>query len=349
MDGSSLTLSSSTPPEEIAVQRFLAYGRTWQAWQTLITRFAEIFKREFGDSATDLFGVPALDAAPVPPPVIGAENGFLHLPWEPGVRVVHTAYFDHRYPTVDSGYDGDDVMLNYLGRTNTTYNSHDGHDYYFPDKPFGTRILAASSGIAYARTRGGSRFGGNGVVIIHPNGYETVYWHLDEFAPLLKGVVDKNQGVWVDTGAFIGTSGATGCGGGCDAPHLHFEVRHHGRQVDPYGWYGTGPDPCTAYAGCAASVWLWHASLRGTYDFTPPAERSTRHIPGTGAPGGPATHPQGATPCKLCDAATLATVARPDTTPPPCNPIAQPTRRYADAGALRWAYRAGSGQRLRGG
>jgi hypothetical protein len=53
-------------------------------------------------------------------------------------------------------------------------------------------------------------------------------------------------------------------------PHLHFEVRRHGRQVDPYGWYGNGPDPCLRYAGCAPSTWLWSDALHGSYDFTPP-------------------------------------------------------------------------------
>jgi hypothetical protein len=59
-------------------------------------------------------------------------------------------------------------------------------------------------------------------------------------------------------------------------------VRRYGKQVDPYGWYGPGPDPCAAYAGCLASTWLWSSALQGSYDFTPP------DTPTGGLPSAPA-------------------------------------------------------------
>jgi murein DD-endopeptidase MepM/ murein hydrolase activator NlpD len=200
-------------------------------------------------------------------------GGFLHMPWPAGTNVFHLAYFDHVYPTVDSSADGNTMVMTYLGRQHVQYNTHDGHDYSFPDQLVGTPILAAAPGIAYARTQRG-----NGVVILHMNGYETVYWHLDRFDPRFSGLIDSSQGLWVDTGDVIGTSGATGFVVG--TPHLHFEVRYRGHQVDPYGWYGPGPDPCAAYAGCLASTWLWHDSLRGQYDFTPPERGDTSSIRG---------------------------------------------------------------------
>jgi hypothetical protein len=96
-----------------------------------------------------------------------------------------------------------------------------------------------------------------------------VYWHLDQFAVIFQGKIDNGAGVRVEAGTVLGTSGKTGFTDG--GAHLHFEVRHNGKQVDPYGWYGPGADPCAAWtAGCEASVWLWDESLSGTYDFTRP-------------------------------------------------------------------------------
>ena len=98
-----------------------------------------------------------------------------------------------------------------------------------------------------------------------------LYWHLDKFSRRFIGLVDTDQGVPVKAGDIIGSSGRSGFVSG--TPHLHFEVRHNGKEVDPYGWYGAGPDPCAAYAACEASTWLWSSSLAGEFDFTPPAQR----------------------------------------------------------------------------
>ncbi|MFV9503922.1 MAG: peptidoglycan DD-metalloendopeptidase family protein [Oscillochloridaceae bacterium umkhey_bin13] len=257
-DGLTTTLSLDQAPEGVAVQRLLAQGRTAVAWHAAVERFTVAFAELF---ANQLIRPGAPEANhPVP---ANPTQGFLFQPWPAGTRVVHLAYFDHMYPMVDSGGDGNGYVVNYLGQGNVQYDGHDGHDYYFPDQPIGTPILAAAAGTAYARTHRGL-----GVVIVHPDGYETVYWHLDGFAPIFTGLIDSGQGVRVQAGDFIGTSGTTGFVRG--TPHLHFEVRRYGRQVDPYGWYGPGPDPCPAYIGCLASTWLWHPSLIGSYNFTPP-------------------------------------------------------------------------------
>jgi murein DD-endopeptidase MepM/ murein hydrolase activator NlpD len=95
-----------------------------------------------------------------------------------------------------------------------------------------------------------------------------VYWHLDKFAKKFRGKVNTDEGVPVRAGDLLGSSGRSGFVGG--TPHLHFEVRLHGKQVDPYGWYGAGQDPCPAYAGCTISRWLWAPELSGEFDFTPP-------------------------------------------------------------------------------
>jgi hypothetical protein len=84
------------------------------------------------------------------------------------------------------------------------------------------------------------------VVIDHANGYRTLYWHLYR--------VDVAIGERVTRGQPIGVIGNTGCSSG---PHLHFGVQHLGRNTDPYGWCGAGPDPWQTHPAGAVSVWLW--------------------------------------------------------------------------------------------
>ncbi len=255
-DGTTATISRKQDPSLVAVQRFLAAGHTQAEWKSLADGYLPLFQRYFGDEPL----------APTPTATPTVSSGFLGLPWAAGARMIHSSYFDHVYPTVDQGSDGNDFMLNYLGHSNLSYNTHDGHDFYFPDQPIGTPIIAAAPGMAYAFSTPG-----NGVVIRHGGalaGYETVYWHLDQFDAKFQDAVDAQVGVPVAAGDVLGTSGKSGFTDG--GAHLHFEVRHNGRELDPYGWYGGGADPCAAWVKCEASVWLWNESLRGFYDFTPP-------------------------------------------------------------------------------
>lgn len=246
VDGTSLTLSLDQAMEGVAVQRFMAIGHTAEEWYDFNERFVNAFQTYFQNQLLDLSPGPVNPNPPaaeeqnetVPPPDPdsgpGASVGngstryrFLHLPWPEGVAVEHLAYFDHVYPTVDSGGDGNNAVVTYFGTANVQYNSHDGHDYVFTDQPIGTPILAAAPGTAFAYTHPG-----NGVVILHQNGYETVYWHLDTFDSRFTGAVNNGVGIPVQTGDMLGTSGMSGFTIG--TPHLHFEVRHYGRQVDPY-------------------------------------------------------------------------------------------------------------------
>jgi murein DD-endopeptidase MepM/ murein hydrolase activator NlpD len=96
---------------------------------------------------------------------------------------------------------------------------HTGVDYAAPR---GTRIYAAGDGVvAQAGWKAGY---GRWIAIRHANGYETGYAHQSKFADGIR------PGVRVKQGQVIGYVGSTGFSTG---PHLHYEVRVNGRQVNP--------------------------------------------------------------------------------------------------------------------
>ena len=96
---------------------------------------------------------------------------------------------------------------------------HRGLDFAAPT---GTPIYAAGTGTVESVSR--SREYGRFVKIQHSNGYETVYAHLSRFARGLKSNTTVRQGQII---GFVGMSGlATG-------PHLHYEVLHYGKPVNP--------------------------------------------------------------------------------------------------------------------
>lgn len=96
---------------------------------------------------------------------------------------------------------------------------HRGLDFAAPT---GTPIYAAGDGVI---TRIGT-FGNNGkyIRIQHKNGYDTAYAHMNGFARRLK------KGSRVQQGQVIGYVGRTGLATG---PHLHYEVMHYDKPVNP--------------------------------------------------------------------------------------------------------------------
>jgi len=86
----------------------------------------------------------------------------------------------------------------------------------------GTPIVAAGSGRIIWAARMGSY--GNLVKIRHADGYETRYAHMKSFR---RGI---RRGKYVKKGQTIGYVGTTGRSTG---PHLHFELRKHGRAINP--------------------------------------------------------------------------------------------------------------------
>lgn len=84
----------------------------------------------------------------------------------------------------------------------------------------GTSVLAASDGVVLKASTEGNW--GNLIIIKHADGYETWYAHLKDFK------VSENQ--QVKKGEVIGLVGNTG---NVTGPHLHYELRHQGKHINP--------------------------------------------------------------------------------------------------------------------
>ncbi len=97
------------------------------------------------------------------------------------------------------------------------WRAHKGVDY---GAPTGTPVRSVAQGtVRFAGRQNGY---GNVVEIEHGNGKSTLYAHLSR--------IDVRQGQRVDQGERVGAVGATGWATG---PHLHFEFKVHGSQVNP--------------------------------------------------------------------------------------------------------------------
>lgn len=103
---------------------------------------------------------------------------------------------------------------------------HKGVDISAPE---GTVVRAAADGIV-AYSDNGLRGYGNCVIIVHPNGWVTLYAHNSR--------TTVQPGWRVRRGERIALVGSTGISHG---PHLHFELRHGGRAVDPLALFDGGP------------------------------------------------------------------------------------------------------------
>jgi septal ring factor EnvC (AmiA/AmiB activator) len=117
-------------------------------------------------------------------------------------------------------------------------------DYFGPYKNSKFNVVNFRSGIVIQADRGEpirAVFGGkiiyagwlkgygNMIIADHGDNYYTVYAHAEELFASKDNIVEKGEVVATvgDTGSLIG-------------PSLHFEVRHHGKPVDPLAWLKKG-------------------------------------------------------------------------------------------------------------
>jgi Peptidase family M23 len=168
-----------------------------------------------------------------------------------------------------------------------TYDRHNGTDFRLPNlaaRRAGVNVLAAADG-QVLRMRDGmpdisvssgevssvaDRECGNGVVILHDEGWETQYCHLAQGSVLVRA------GDRVTAGRPIGRVGLSGK---TQFPHLHFTVRHQGHVVDPFA-FGM------AEGTCGGGMSLWTASVRNLLTY------QARTVLNTGFVDGPVTMEQ---------------------------------------------------------
>lgn len=122
-----------------------------------------------------------------------------------------------------------------------SYNRHKGVDFRvsFARMQEGVEVKAAAPGVVrgvrdgmadISIRQGGKeaikhRECGNGVLIAHADGMETQYCHMR------KGSIRVKTGEQVRTGQPLGLVGLSG---DTEFPHVHFEVRVHGKPVSPF-------------------------------------------------------------------------------------------------------------------
>jgi len=147
-----------------------------------------------------------------------------------------TCYIQN-YVDRDSGSDSADFTC-----AQRTYDGHKGTDIAVPtlaDMHAGVAVFAAADGIVTGLRDGmpdtlytsenaaeiAGRDCGNGIVIRHPDGWETQYCHM------MEGSISVTNGLSVARGTRLGLIGLSGR---TQFPHLHLSVRHNGQIVDPF-------------------------------------------------------------------------------------------------------------------
>jgi hypothetical protein len=161
-------------------------------------------------------------------------------------------------PTFISPIGGEMRLSGTFGELRSSH-FHTGIDIKSRNGRGGDPILAAADGYI-ERIRISAVGYGRALYIAHPNGYSTVYAHLDRFHPSFEERIREYQqkhqtskfdlypleGSWClaqgDTIGFMGNSGSSA------GPHLHYEVRHTHTEtpVNPLRWsfpYQNGSKP----------------------------------------------------------------------------------------------------------
>jgi Peptidase family M23 len=166
-----------------------------------------------------------------------------------------------QYPDHDVGPGSTDYTCG-----TATYDGHDGTDIRVRDTQSEVQVLAAAEGAVKAiRNNMDDRLleklsdvktveCGNGVVIVHPGGFETQYCHMR------KGSVGVRAGERVKRGQPLGLVGYSGAAA---FPHVHLSVRKAGQKIDPFS--GALAQDCAA---TDQSMWSKKAQVALFYQPT---------------------------------------------------------------------------------
>jgi hypothetical protein len=151
-----------------------------------------------------------------------------------------------------------------------SYDGHRGLDIRVPGAPemrAGVPVLAAAPGVVTVARDGladapapepaptgrpATPEAGNVVVIDHGRGWESQYSHLR------RGSLVVRRGQRVEAGARLGLIGRSGTAA---FPHVHFEIRHRGRAMDPFTGLPAG-------SGCGRhGMALWSPTARAALGY----------------------------------------------------------------------------------
>lgn len=155
-----------------------------------------------------------------------------------------------------------------------SYDGHDGTDFRIADLAkwrAGVPVLAIADGVVRGARDGeqdisvkqggtaaiAGRGCGNGMAIVHADGYESDYCHLRQ------GSVRVKPGDRVQKGQVLGLVGLSGL---TEFPHLHLTVRQGHRQVDPFTGVPMGQGGCNVTAAP-----LWSAEVAARLRYIPSA------------------------------------------------------------------------------
>ena len=184
-----------------------------------------------------------------------------------------TSVFDHQLP-LWPGNDGNNWTMHYDGVINgpgarSSYDQHRGIDYALRYELVRAAAPGTVAQAGWASTDHRASYGLH-VRIDHADGFRTIYGHMSVLRvqtgdpiPVNADEFQRIIGRSGNTGWCQGVEG-TGPNGRCtdnDPPtcgaHLHFQVEHNGRVVNPYGWIGNFADPWSQRPDGATSVDRW--------------------------------------------------------------------------------------------
>lgn len=154
-----------------------------------------------------------------------AATAFCYVPASLLIYKIKEPYFKR---PVNTG--SDKIVIRHDARGSGEFGSkrRNGHFHAGIDilVPVGAPVYAAKSGIAF---RGEVPTGyGKYIMIYHPDGCQTYYGHLSDWA--VKSAKYVRQGELI---AYVGKSGNASYR--AIRPHLHFEIRKNGEPQDPKG------------------------------------------------------------------------------------------------------------------